>query len=98
MKHGLGTPNILITAATTSWRVLLTQWKKKLSAHLCNVECFVCSWLISETKWTCANVRVQFWKVEVPPLADEGKGFYCYFSIFQCLSPISVPFHGCTAK
>lgn len=38
MKHGLGTPNILITAATTSWRVLLTQWKNKLTAHLCNVD------------------------------------------------------------
>jgi len=90
MKHRLGTSTILITAATTLWRTLLTQWKKKLTAHLCNVDCFVCSWLISERKWTCANVRVRFWNVEDPDSSPSSGWLrqkllllFQYISVFQ---------------
>lgn len=98
MKHRQGTSTILITAATASWRVLLTQWKKKLTAHLCNVDCFVCSWLISERKWACANVRVQFWNVEDPDSSpSSGLLREKLLLLFQYSSPISVLLHSCTA-
>lgn len=90
MKHRLWTSTILITAATASWRVLLTQWKKKLTAHLFNVDCFVCSWLITERKWTCVNVMVQFWNVEDPDsnpssgwLREKLLLLFQYISVFQ---------------
>lgn len=88
MKHRLGTATILITAATTSWRGLLTM-EKEISCPICSM------WtVLSAHGWSargngCGRPSSVWWREKILLLFQCISVFHSYFSLsflFQCHS------------